>query len=145
MWVEFISSLSGEVDLADPVDESELASAELALGLEFPAELKSFLREANGVSDEFGCEFVWPAAGIVSRNREMRDTAGFGNLYMPFNPLLFLGDNGGGDLFAFVVQPPRHDIFVWQHETDSRRWVARGLRDYVHRYLAAGGEDWYES
>ncbi|MGW4601109.1 SMI1/KNR4 family protein [Streptomyces sp. NPDC004457] len=76
MWVEFISSLSGEVDLADPVDESELASAELALGLDFPAELKSFLREANGVSDEFGCEFVWPAAAIVSRNREMRDTAG---------------------------------------------------------------------
>ncbi|MFF8911578.1 SMI1/KNR4 family protein [Streptomyces olivaceoviridis] len=145
MWIELITSLSGEVGLADPVDEDELVSAELALGLEIPEDLKSFLRESNGATDEFGCGFVWSAADIVSRNREMKETADFRSLYMPFDSLLFIGDSGGGDLFAFVVEPPRYDIFVWQHESDNRRWVARNLRDYVRRYLAAGGEDWYES
>ncbi|MFF7097372.1 SMI1/KNR4 family protein [Streptomyces rubradiris] len=145
MWINFVSSISGEVAFTEPVGEDELVSAELALGREFPVDLKALLRESNGVSDEFGCEFVWSAANIVARNREMRETPGFGDLYMPFDPLLFIGDNGGGDLFAFVVNPSRQDVFVWQHETDSRRWVARDLRDYIRRYLSAGGEDWCES
>nr|WP_329202312.1 MULTISPECIES: SMI1/KNR4 family protein [unclassified Streptomyces] len=64
-------------------------------------------------------------------------------LYMPFDALLFFGDNGGGDQFAFVQTPRRPDVFVWEHETDSRRWVAGDLRDYLGRSLAAGGDDWY--
>lgn len=38
---------------------------------------------------------------------------------MPFDSLLFFGDNGGGDQFALVVAPERDDIFVWGHETDA--------------------------
>jgi len=47
---------------------------------------------------------------------------------MPFDPFLFFGDNGGGDQFAFVQTPQRPDIFVGEHESDSRRWVANDLR-----------------
>jgi hypothetical protein len=55
---------------------------------------------------------------------------------------LFFGDNGGGDQFAFVLRDDRRDIFVWNHETDSRHWVAGHLEDYLTHALPAG-EDWY--
>ncbi|MER6277679.1 SMI1/KNR4 family protein [Streptomyces sp900105245] len=143
MWIEMISSLSAEVEFTDPVEQSDIDSVESALGRELPSELKMLLRESNGLTDEYGCEFVWPVADILARNREMRESVDFRTLYMSFDPLLFIGDNGGGDLFAFVIEPTRQDIFVWQHESDSRRWVANDLQDYIRRYLAAGGEDWY--
>ncbi|MEU9917381.1 SMI1/KNR4 family protein [Streptomyces sp. NPDC051001] len=57
-------------------------------------------------------------------------------LYMPFDALLFFGDNGGGDHFAFVQRPQRPDIFVWEHESDSRRWVAGDLRRLVSAVFA---------
>ncbi|MGW0081206.1 hypothetical protein [Streptomyces sp. NPDC003393] len=34
----------------------------------------------------------------------------FPGLYTPFDSLLFFGDNGGGDQFAFVPTPERPDI-----------------------------------
>ncbi|MFC8033052.1 hypothetical protein ACFUVU_09590 [Streptomyces griseoincarnatus] len=42
---------------------------------------------------------------------------------MPFDSLLFFGDNGGGDQFALVVAQERDDVFVWDHETGSRMWA----------------------
>ncbi|MEU9141003.1 hypothetical protein AB0D33_34480 [Streptomyces sp. NPDC048404] len=35
-------------------------------------------------------------------------------------------------------------LFLWEHESDSRRWVAGGLRDYLGRALRTGGDDWYQ-
>ncbi|MGW0827429.1 SMI1/KNR4 family protein [Streptomyces sp. NPDC002845] len=133
------------MEFKTPVGETALDAAESALEQPLPADLKSLLRETNGVSDEFECSFIWPAEEIAARNQEMRSSVDFRSLYMPFDPLLLFGDNGGGDLFAFVSTPVRPDIFVWQHESDSRRWVANDLKDYIRRYLGAGGEDWYES
>ncbi|QOV35923.1 SMI1/KNR4 family protein [Streptomyces ferrugineus] len=143
MWRELIASLSTEFDFSNPADGEILCSAESSLGQPIPEELKSFLFESDGVSDGFGCDFIWPVGEIVRRNREMRGTVEFRQLYMPFDSLLFFGDSGSGDLFAFIVSPPCRDIFVWQHENDSRCWVANGLRDFVTRYLSAGGEGWY--
>ncbi|MVO83425.1 SMI1/KNR4 family protein [Streptomyces sp. p1417] len=145
MWIDLISASSGQVEFNPPASVEAISAAERALGGTLPEELRSLLLEANGVSDEYGCEFIWAAEEIVKRNREMRENLDFRNLYMPFDPLLFIGDSGGGDLFAFVAVPKRPDVFVWQHESDSRRWIANDLRDYIARYLAAGGEDWYAS
>lgn len=65
-------------------------------------------------------------------------------LYLPFDGLLFFGDNGGGDQFAFVLRDNRRDIFVWDHETDSRYWVAGHLESYVTHALPAE-QDWYRN
>lgn len=62
---------------------------------------------------------------------------------MPFDSLVFFGDNGGGDQFAFARLPDRPDVFVWEHETDSRYVVAGSLAQYVTLSLESGGEDWY--
>lgn len=76
----------------------------------------------------------------MEQNLLFWSTDTFPGLYMPFDPLLFFGDNGGGDQFAFVLTPERPDIFVWDHENDSRLWAARGLEDYLHRSLAGDGD-----
>lgn len=109
-----------------------------------PAELVSLLQETDGIAGGYGVDTVWPLERIVEDNLRFWSDGSFANLYMPFDALLFFGDNGGGDQFAFVRAPGRPDIFVWQHEDDSRRWVALDLRDYLDRSLAdEGGDDWY--
>ena len=87
---------------------------------------------------------VWSLDEIVERNLRFWSDSTFAQLYMSFDALLFFGDNGGGDQFAFVQRPYRPDVFVWEHESDSRRWVANNLRDYLGRSLRAAGDDWYQ-
>lgn len=76
---------------------------------------------------------------IVEVNLMFRQNANFRELYMPFDHLLFFGDAGNGDQFAFPIQSDglihRLDVFVWNHEDDSRSWVARSLKDYLDRWL----------
>ncbi|MEV5606702.1 SMI1/KNR4 family protein [Streptomyces sp. NPDC052225] len=107
-----------------------------------PAQLTALLRETDGLIGEYGTDVVWPLDRIVDQNLLFWSPDSFPGLYMPFDPLLFFGDNGGGDQFAFVLTPERPDIFAWNHENDSRLWAARDLEDYLHRALAGDG-DWY--
>jgi hypothetical protein len=41
-----------------------------------------------------------------------------------------------------VLTPERPDIFVWDHETDSRLWAAGELEDYLQRSLTGEGDWW---
>ncbi|UPK43655.1 SMI1/KNR4 family protein [Paenibacillus pabuli] len=53
---------------------------------------------------------------------------------MPFDNLIFFGESGIGDLFAFPVTGDRicrDDVFVWNHENDSRNWVAPSVSKYL--------------
>ncbi|MFE3250709.1 SMI1/KNR4 family protein [Streptomyces sp. NPDC059209] len=123
---------------------SALADAEHRLGSELPAELRQLLQESNGIIGHTAVDAVWPVEQIVEQNLLFRSDSSFAELYMPFDALLFFGDNGGGDQFACVQTPRRPDIFVWEHETDSRRWAARDLRDYLNRSFARGSDNWYQ-
>lgn len=144
MWREAADQVFYEAEFSEPVDAAALAAAEPRLGHRLPAELVSLLRETDSIVGPYGVDTVWPLERIVEDNLRFRTDGSFAALYMPFDALLFFGDNGGGDQFAFVRTPERPDIFVWQHEDDSRRWVARDLRDYLARSLAdKGGNDWY--
>uniref|UniRef100_A0AAU2JRR6 SMI1/KNR4 family protein n=1 Tax=Streptomyces sp. NBC_00049 TaxID=2903617 RepID=A0AAU2JRR6_9ACTN len=143
MWKEVASRALAAAEFRPPVGTAALVEAERRLGCGLPAELLSLLRETDGVVGEYGTDVVWPLGQIVEQNLSFWSASSFAELYMPFDALLFFGDNGGGDQFAFVRTPRRPDIFVWEHEDDSRRWVARDLRDYLGRSLADGGDDWY--
>ena len=81
---------------------------------------------------------MWSLERIVADNAFFRGNADFGELYMPFDPLLFFADAGNGDQFAFVWTPRRDEVFAWDHETDSRRWVAPSLETYLRWWL--GGD-----
>jgi hypothetical protein len=145
MWIELISSLSEDVDLAGPGCEQEMRAAEAVLGHPLPTALKELWRVADGARDKYGAGIVGSVGEVVDRNLEFRSSVDFRGLYMPFDPLLLFGESSSGDLYAFVVKPERPDIFVWDHESDSRRWVANNLEDYLRRRLGSGDPQWYAS
>lgn len=142
MWRE-ISEAFPSVELRSPADSAILDRIEETLGQPLPADLRSFLLESDGLSDEYGTDLVWSAERILSDNLSFRENEQFRSLYMPFDPLVFFGDNGGGDQFAFVRLPERNEVFVWDHETDDRSLVAPSLETYLRTALESDGEDWY--
>ena len=65
----------------------------------------------------------------------MRTTPDFASLYWSFDQMLFIGEEGGGDLFGFRVLQDEAlpEIYLWEHEDDSRGWFASSLADYFAR------------
>lgn len=142
MWREQILQTLTDAELGAPAAEEALAAAERTLGQPFPPRLAALLRECDGVRGRHGLDVVWSTERIAEENAEVRTARDFAGLYMPFEPLMFFGDNGGGDQFAFVRTPQRDEVFVWDHETDSRYLVAHSLDQYLERALHATG-DWF--
>ncbi|MEV6784638.1 SMI1/KNR4 family protein [Streptomyces sp. NPDC051098] len=142
MWRELILDLAADADLGGPVDDVSLTTVERVLGQRLPTDLIALFRECNGVALD-GVDVVWGAEQVARDNTAFRGAPDFADLYMPFEPLMFFGDNAGGDQFAFVRTPERDDVFVWEHETDSRFMVAGGLLQYLEQALRQSGEDWY--
>ncbi|MER7666828.1 SMI1/KNR4 family protein [Streptomyces sp. NPDC096193] len=142
MWRELVEQYDG-TELQDPTTPEELRELEQALGQTLPDPLRELLLESNGVMDEDGTDVIWTAAKIRDSNQQFRSNDSFRHLYMPFDSLMFFGDNGGGDQFAFPRSPERVDVFVWDHENDSRTWVAPALEAYLRNALESAGENWY--
>lgn len=131
-----------DAELAEPATGEALAEVERALGQPLPEELAALLRECDGVRGHDDADVVWSAERIATDNTSFRTSQEFNLLYMPFEPLMFFGDNSGGDQFAFVRIPRRDDVFVWDHETDGRTMAANGLGDYLARALSDAGDWW---
>lgn len=144
MWKQTVLQSYPHARLADPVTPAALDAAERRLGETLPTPLRDLLLVTDGVRGRSSIDTVWNLDAVVEQNLFFRGDPTFATLYMPFAPLLFIGDNGGGDQFAFVQTPARPDIFVWEHESDSRRWAANDLHDYLRRSLSTPGDDWYQ-
>jgi hypothetical protein len=139
-WIELIAAQAADAEFSPPAPRSRVTDLESSLYIALPEQLAQLLSEADGVTADYGAGLVWRADVIRHKNQEFRNTASFRSLYMPFDHLLFFGDDGGGDQFAFPVDADgvirRCDIFRWDHETDGRAWYASGLRQYVRYRLA---------
>ncbi len=135
MWRQRIANLTQAAAFSDPVGSADLVEAELALGGRLPRPLVELLSETDGVTGEYGLGLVWPLARIVGDNLLFRTDPDFEDLYMPFDPLLFFADAGNGDQFAFLWTPRRDEVYVWNHEDDSRTWVASSLDQYLQWWL----------
>lgn len=142
MWRELASEFP-DVELQGPAAADALTAIEERLDQTLPGPLRELLLETDGIEADFGTEAVWTAEKILEENSSFRSNEQFRSLYMPFDALMFFGDNGGGDQFAFVRTPDRDEIFVWDHETDSRTWVAPSLENYLRNALGSDGDDWY--
>jgi hypothetical protein len=130
------SRLDSESRFEAPATREQLAAAQVALKIALPDQLCELLLEADGVKGRTGPARVWPLARIVRDNIAFRSNPDFPKLYMPFEPLLFFGDDGGGDQYAYRILAGRIkylDVYRWDHESDSRIWFARDLRDYLAR------------
>ena len=134
MWRDLAAELG--LAVTDPASRPDVEAAEAACGCALPDVLRELLAETDGL----GGRLVFSAREIARVNREMRTTPDFAELYMPFDPLLIFGAEDNGDLFAFRIlagAADPMDIFVWDHETDSRTATAFGLERYLR------GERWH--
>jgi hypothetical protein len=130
---ESLQKLSSDITFHSPATDDEIDRIATELGVALPAELRSILSASNGIEGEYGLGLLWNADRIIQDNKQFRSSPDFAELYMPFDCLLFFGDAGNGDQFAFPIQAgniTRPDIFVWNHEDDSRSWVAPSLETY---------------
>ena len=135
MWTDLIAALPGETTLHPPAPEAAVHECRRLLSQPVPDELAALLRETNGVDGEYDAGLIWPIERITTDNLAFRRNADFQQLYMPFDPLLFFADAGNGDQFALVPHTGRSDVFAWDHENDSRIWVAPGLSQYLEWWL----------
>ena len=139
MWGELVESVCANCSFAPPATELSLHTVEVALGVALPPELRALLLETNGIIDKYG-DGIMSAEQILDRNLEMRCDTEQDDLYMPFDHLLCFADAGNGDLFFFPIQGDgkinRPDVFIWNHETDGRQWVAGSLQQFVQRWYS---------
>ena len=139
MWKELVKTLTDDAVFNPAVSDDDLIDAEAQLGLKLPNDLMRLLLESNGVMGEYGLGLIWDLAHIQRTNIEFRMNPEFKDMYMPFDHFLFFADAGNGDQFAFSIQNgivQRNDIFAWDHENDSRVWVAPNLKKYLEWWLA---------
>lgn len=137
-WREFIQSLIKDYVFHPPATLFQLKKAEFQLGILLPAALKQLLQETNGVEESSGMGVIWSIEKIVNHNLDVRKTRSCREIYMPFDHLLFFADAGNGDQFAFPIvngQIRHKGIYVWNHEDDSRSWVAPSLDVYLEWWL----------
>jgi hypothetical protein len=138
MWRNYLQKLSTDCRFNSGADAGVITTAERDLQIQLPSELTEVLSESDGVMGQYGLGLVWPIDRICSENMAFRSNEQFRELYMPFDNLLFFADAGNGDQFAFAVcsgAVRRPDIFAWNHENDSRCWVAPSLRVYLEWWL----------
>ena len=138
-WRARLTPKHPSVAFASGASASQIASCERSLGVSLPESLLELLSQSNGVEGEYGLGLVWPVERIESDNLHFRRDSDFAELYMSFSCLLFFGDAGNGDQFAFPIQAGevrRPDVFVWSHEDDSRTWVASSLDGYLEGWLS---------
>ncbi|MEU9871546.1 SMI1/KNR4 family protein [Actinomadura sp. NPDC048021] len=146
MWRELIERLYDDAEFAAPATDAAIDDIERRLGQRVPDELREVLRETDGVLGDYGSGLVWPVHEIIDQNTEFRQNAALAALYKPFDQFMFVGDNGGGDQFAYVLPTGERPggVFVWDHETDERIRVADSLKAYLESRAAADGDDWYK-
>jgi hypothetical protein len=119
---------------ATGVTSEALAEADVTLGAALPASLRELLLDSDGITVDEGIQIVWSLRRIVADNLTFRSGALFRGSYMPFDSLMFFGDEGNGDQYGFVVLEgavSRRDVFRWDHESDSRICVASGLESHL--------------
>jgi hypothetical protein len=134
MWKDFITNLIEESEYAAPASLEEIDKVEQVLNVKFPEELRNLLCETNGVKGEYKIDLIWSLYRIKSDNELFRNNTDFKELFMPFDHLLFFADAGNGDQFAYSILNGairKNDVYVWNHEDDSRTWVAPSMKKFI--------------
>lgn len=124
----------GEATFHPPAQPEALSAAEASLGHPLPNDLRQVLGESDGIEGEYDLGLVWNAERIRRDNIEFRIYEDFRDLYMPFNGLVFFADAGNGDQFALSLTG-NCAVYVWDHENDSRTWIAPTVMAYLEGWM----------
>jgi hypothetical protein len=139
MLIKIILKYSNKCSFNKPADKRDIEKCEKILGIELPKQLTDLLLESNGIHGEYGLRLIWTVDEIAETNREFRTNSDFKRIYRPFDNILFFADAGNGDQFGFSItngQIKTTDVFVWNHEDDSREWVATDMLKYLEGWLS---------
>ena len=142
-WREMVRRLVPGARFARGAGRRALDSAESTLSAIIPGDLRGLLSASNGVTAGDDVRLVWPVAEVVDVNQIYRDL-GAQKIHAPFDGLLCFGEDGNGDVYAYLLEPSAPDapaIVQWDHETDERRPFARDLEDYLERRAASADLD----
>lgn len=137
-WKSFIKNISNDYHTTHPATIKDIGLIKKKLNVDLPKELESLLSETDGVYDQFDCPLLWSINKIVEENLYFREWEDFKDIYMPFDHLLFFSDAGNGDLFGYAIlngHIQREDIYVWNHEDDSRTWIASSLKEFIEGWI----------
>ena len=132
MWKNLINKVSEDPEFNQPATHEQLKEINDNFNLNITNELADLLKETNGVDLE-GVRF-WSSSEIIEENVERRTLEVYKDSYMSFHSLLFFADAGNGDFFGFSIingDIQKDDIYVWNHEDDSRTWIAPSLEDFL--------------
>lgn len=138
MWKDYIGAISKEYSFTQRASIGEIAQIKKKLNVELPKKLLELYSETNGVFDSFNCPLIWSTSQIIEDNSFFRNFKDYKDIYMPFDHLLFFSDNGCGDLFGYRILSggiQTEDIYVWNHEDDSRTWVASSLELFIKGWI----------
>ncbi len=133
MWTKQIvkyKSTNPYIRINEPSNEKEIAVAEKELGVPFPIELKELLLELNGDS------YLLYSVQQIVENTIMTRRA-LGEYYEGLNELLFIGGNGCGDQYSYIIANgviAANGIVRWEHEDNSRTLVASSLAELIEKY-----------
>lgn len=139
-WLRGLGADEGTIALAEPVDADALGEAEERLGLILPVDLRSLLCETDGVGDTEGAEPVWSIERIADENVMLRSVGSTPALPDGADDdLLFFGDAGDGDLFAYELDDAgditETDVFLWKVGAGEATWIASDLQSML--------DDWF--
>lgn len=140
MWSDYISTISNEYSFKRPASKAEITQITENLSVALPRKLFELYSETDGVFDVFNCPLIWSTSQVVKDNLFFRNFIDYKDIYMPFDHLLFFSDNGCGDLFGYrILNGYIHteDIYVWNHEDDSRTWVASSLEGFIKGWITS--------
>ena len=149
-WLQFIGKElirrnDGKFGFNEPVTEGMLTELKERFGLtQLPEELEALYGQTNGVNDfvyiesvdEFilSEEFIWSVERVIETNTFNRTSAIYKNIYKSFDNLFFFADSGCGDHFGFEAVNgtfERTDVYLWDHEDDTRVWVAPNMKAFI--------------
>ncbi|WP_057762074.1 SMI1/KNR4 family protein [Cytobacillus praedii] len=138
MWKNYIETISKDYHFKAPATNAQITLIKQQLNVELPRKLLELFNETNGVFDKYDCPLIWSTEQIVKDNLFYRNFEEYKDCYMPFDHLLFFSDAGNGDLFGFSIlngSIQKDDIFVWNHEDDSRSWIASSLDAFIKGWI----------
>ena len=142
-WQELVENLPKKdvesgYEFYPPVAPGVVLQFSRSFPYEIPEELGELYEQTNGICETWRDivmgTLIWPLERVIEENLSIRVDVTYRDIYMPFNHFLFFADSGCGDLFGFVVlngQVQDNKIFVWNHEDDSRTWVAPSLKTFL--------------
>jgi cell wall assembly regulator SMI1 len=132
-WRDKINLCFPACKLSNPAPKALILDSESKLGRTLPADLVALLSESNGFTTARGDSVIEPIDYIIS---DTLDLWSYEDLYIAPKTMVAFGGPGDGDRYFFPILPNgeyKDEVYLWDHETDSRKWISQSLADFLYR------------